>query len=90
MNDDGDFSELLVDLALIGVRARQAKTKVLLGIRSDKPFSTRRVSTGDALVDVLNRAVSAKQAGKLGADGLKTIRQRVMGELRKLPVAERS
>ena len=88
MNDDGDHSELLTDLALVGLRNAQAKIKILLNVKAPAGIKPRRVSVVDGLVDVLNRAICEKDAKKISGRQLKIIRARVNSEIKRLAVAD--
>lgn len=90
MIDDGNHSELLTDLSLVGLRAKQADTRILLGVKSRKTFSTRRVSTYDGLLDVLNRAIFEKDAKRISGRQLKKIRAKVNAGIKALPLHSRS
>ena len=89
-SDDGNYSELLTDLSLIGLRNAQAKMKILLGVKSNTGIKARRVSTVDGLVDVLNRALAEKTTGKISGRQFKRIRSRVNAGIRALPLLTRS
>ena len=86
MTDDGNHSELLTDLSLVGLRNAQAKMKILLGVKTKAGIKARRVSTVDGLVDVLNRALAEKTTGKISGRQFKRIRSKINAGIRKLPV----
>ena len=88
MTDDGDYSEILTDLSLVGLRSKQADTRILLGVKAKaSALKPRRVSVYDGLIDVLNRAIFEKDAKKLSGRQFKRIRERVNKEIRALPLA---
>ena len=87
MTDDNDHSELLTDLALVGLRAKQSDTKILLGIKAKATMKPRRISTVDGLLDVLNRAIFEKQSKKISGRQFKRIRAKVNAGIKKSPTA---
>lgn len=84
--DDGDFSELLTNLSVVGLRAKQHDTKILIGIKSKAGIKPKPMSTYDGLIDVLNRAAFERDAKKLTGRQFKRIRERVGKEIRALPM----
>lgn len=86
--DDGDFSELLTDLSLVGLRSKQADTRILFGVKAKAGIKPRRASVYDGLIDVLNRAIFEKDAKKLSGRQFKRIRERVNKGIRALPIEQ--
>ena len=81
---DGNFSDLLTDLSLVGHRAK--KPKILLNIRSTGTARPVKPSHYDSLVGILSKALDARLARKLTRAQYKAVSIRAKNAIRRLPL----
>ncbi len=80
--ENGDFSQLITDLQMVGLRNRQPRILFFKSIRPGKPMKATKPPKVDALVQLLNKALNQKLAGKISGKQFKRMRHRVNAAIR--------
>jgi hypothetical protein len=82
---DGDFSELLTDLSLVGLRNQQPRLLLNVRPRGGKPIQPAKPTKYDCLIQILSKALDERLARKLTRKQYREIRIRANNAIRRLP-----
>ncbi len=82
---DGDFSELLTDLSIIGHQNRLPRLLISVKRGVPQPAIPAKTKYYNGLIKVLSQSLAERLARKLSRRQYKAIRHRANGAIRRLP-----